>query len=140
MAFENERIEVFTEYVTAEERAELNKMRESYDSLVEENKVLKTFKEQREKEEFEAEQERIKQEKIDYINKEYDNVPEDIKEMFINKVDEYESIEDLDADICVFIVKNKVVFSKAKKKESKVKLGLEKEDSTVKVSPYGNLF
>ena len=32
--------------------------------------------------------------------------------MFIDKVDEYETIEDLDADICVYVVKNKVVFQR----------------------------
>lgn len=141
VALDGKRVEVFVEYVTAEELAELNTMRETYPLLVEENKELRTYKEQKEKEEFEAEQARVRKKKIDYINTEYEKVPEEVKDMFISKVDDYETIEDLDADICVYIVKNKVVFSKTTKNEpSSVKLGLEKENNTLNVSPYGNLF
>lgn len=141
VALKGERVEVFAEYVTADELSELNKMRDTYASLVEKNKELSLFKEQKEKEEFEAKQEKIRQEKIDYINTEYEKIPDDVKELFISKVDEYETVEDLDADICVYIVKNKVVFSKTKDNKSpSVKLGLEKENNELKLSPYGNLF
>ena len=141
VALKGERVEVFAEYLTADELTELNKMRDTYASLVEKNKELEIFKEQKEKEEFEAKQEKIRQEKIDYINTEYEKIPDDVKELFISKVDEYETVEDLDADICVYIVKNKVVFSKTKDNKSpSVKLGLEKENNELKLSPYGNLF
>ena len=65
----------------------------------------------------------------------------DIKEMFISKVDEYESIEDIDADMCVYIVKNKLSFAKANKSQPKsIKVGIEDKEQTLEVSPYGDLF
>lgn len=122
-------------------KAEHSTMQGDFNKLETEVKDLREFKAQKDKEEFEAEQERIKQEKINHINTEYNNIPDDIKEMFIDKVDEYETIEDLDADICVYVVKNKVVFSKANKKDSSsIKLGLEEDEKKFQMSPYGDLF
>ncbi len=142
VAFEGERIELFVEYLTAEELEELNKMRENYNTIAKELEELKEFKAQKDKEEFEAEQEKIRQEKIEHINTEYETLSDDIRELFISKVDEYKSIEDIDADICVYIVKNKVTFSKAKSNKDKpvVKVKVEKEQSDKSISPYGNLF
>ena len=122
-------------------KTEHSTMQGDFNKLETEVKDLREFKAQKDKEEFEAEQERIKQEKINHINTEYNNIPDDIKEMFIDKVDEYETIEDLDADICVYVVKNKVVFSKANKKDSSsIKLGLEEGKKKFQMSPYGDLF
>jgi len=122
-------------------KIEHSTMQGNFAKLETEVKDLREFKAQKDKEEFEAKQERIKQEKINHINTEYNNIPDDIKEMFIDKVDEYETIEDLDADICVYIVKNKVVFSKANKKDSSsIKLGLEEGKKKFQMSPYGDLF
>lgn len=141
VAFEGERVEMFVEFLTAKELEELNKMRDNYSLILKENEKLKDFKAQKEKEEFEAEQERAKQEKIKHINIEYANLPKDIKEMFISKVDEYESTEDIDADICVYIVKNKLSFAKANKSQPKsIKVGIEDKEQTLEVSPYGDLF
>lgn len=143
VAFEGERIELFVEFLTAEELEELNKMRESYSAMAKELEELREFKAQKDKEEFEAEQERIRKEKIEHINTAYANVSKDIRDLFINKVDEYESIEDIDADICVYIVKNKVTFSKATGNKNKpvfAKTTVNKEQSNTDVSPYGNLF
>jgi hypothetical protein len=122
-------------------KIEHSTMQGNFAKLETEVKDLREFKAQKDKEEFEAKQERIKQEKINHINTEYNNIPDDIKEMFIDKVDEYETIEDLDADICVYVVKNKVVFSKANKKDSSsIKLGLEEGKKKFQMSPYGDLF
>lgn len=122
-------------------KIEHSTMQGNFAKLETEVKDLREFKAQKDKEEFEAKQERIKQEKINHINTEYNNIPDDIKEMFIDKVDEYETIEDLDADICVYVVKNKVVFSKANKKDSSsIKLGLEEDEKKFQMSPYGDLF
>ena len=142
VAFEGERVELFVEYLTAEELEELNKMRENYSIMTKELEELKEFKAEKDKEEFEAEQERIREEKIEHINTEYADISDDIKELFIGKVDEYESTEDIDADICVYIVKNKVTFSKAKnnKDKSVVKVKVDEEKPNKGISPYGNLF
>lgn len=122
-------------------KIEHSTMQGNFAKLETEVKDLREFKAQKDKEEFEAKQERIKQEKINHINTEYNNIPDDIKEMFIDKVDEYETIEDLDADICVYVVKNKVVFSKINKKDSSsIKLGLEEDEKKFQMSPYGDLF
>ena len=102
---------------------------------------MKEFKAQKDKEEFEAEQEKIKQEKIDHINTKYANISNDIKELFISKVDEYESTEDIDADICVYIVKNKVTFSKANNdKSTSIKVDVDEKEQNPVASPYGDLF
>lgn len=140
VAFEGERVEMFIEYLTAEELEELNKMRDNYSLILKENEELKEFKAQKDKEEFEAEQEKLREEKVNHINTEYEHISDDIKELFISKVDEYESTEDLDADICVYIVKNKVTFSKAKKENTSVKLEVEQNEQKLVVSPYGDLF
>lgn len=140
VAFEGERVQIFVEYLTAEELEELNNMRSNYSLILKENEELKEFKAQKDKEEFEAEQEKLREEKIEHINTEYEHISDDIKELFISKVDEYESTEDLDADICVYIVKNKVTFSKAKKENTSVKLEVEQNEQKLVVSPYGDLF
>lgn len=140
VAFEGERVEMFIEYLTAEELEELNKMRDNYSLILKENEELKEFKAQKDKEEFEAEQEKLREEKIEHINTEYEHISDDIKELFISKVDEYESTEDLDADICVYIVKNKVTFSKAKKENTSIKLEVEQNEQKLVMSPYGDLF
>lgn len=140
VAFEGERVELFVEFLTAEELEELNKMRENYSAMAKELEELREFKAQKDKEEFEAEQEKIRQEKIDYINTEYEKISDDVKELFISKVDEYETVEDIDADICVYIVKNKVVFSKTKKEPAPAKVGVEENTQNSVTSPYGDLF
>lgn len=122
-------------------KTEHDNLQETYNNLEKENKELKEFKAQKDKEEFEAEQEKIKQEKIDHINTEYANISNDIKELFISKVDEYESTEDIDADICVYIVKNKVTFSKANNdKSTSIKVDVDEKEQNPVASPYGDLF
>lgn len=116
------------------------KLQEKFDLLEEEVISLRDFKTQKNKEEFEAQQEVIRQDKINHINTEYSNISEDIREMFVSKVDEYETKDDIDADICVYIVKNKVTFSKAKKKPESTKIVVEEIVSNPVASPYGDLF
>ncbi len=140
VALEGERVELFVEFLTAEELDELNKMRENYGLILKENEELKEFKTQKDKEEFEAEQQKLREEKIEHINTEYSNIPEEIKELFISKVDEYESKKDIDADLCVYIVKNKVTFSKAKNETNIIKVNVNEDKDELVVSPYGNLF
>ena len=60
VAFEGERIEMFVEYLTAEELTELNNMRNNYSLILTENEELKEFRATKEKEEFEVKQEEIK--------------------------------------------------------------------------------
>lgn len=133
VALEGERVELFVEYLTAEEVEELKKMRKEYQSLLD-------FKATKEKEEFELKQIELRQEKIDHINTEYTNISNDVKELFISKVDEYETIEDIDSDICVYIVKNKVNFSRVKKESTTVKVSVEENIQNPVASPYGDLF
>lgn len=140
VAFEGERVELFVEFLTAEELEELKKIRENYSLILKENEELKEFKAQKDKEEFEAKQEELRQEKINHINTEYEKLSDDIKELFISKIDEYESTDDIDADICVYIVKNKVTFSKAKKESTPVKVSVDEDVKNPVMSPYGDLF
>ena len=138
---EDERKEAMAIKATFETlKEEHDTLKKDYTKLENETKELREFKAQKDKEEFEAEQARVKQEKIDYINTEYENISADIRDLFIAKVDEYETIEDIDADICVYVVKNKVVFSKTKKKVDNIKIGLEKDEKHPVMSPYGDLF
>ena len=140
VAFEGERVELFVEFLTAEELEELKKIRENYSLILKENEELKEFKAQKDKEEFEAKQEELRQEKINHINTEYEKLSDDIKELFISKIDEYESTDDIDADICVYIVKNKITFSKAKKESTPVKVSVDEDVKNPMMSPYGDLF
>ncbi len=140
IALNGDRVEVFSKFLTQEELDILNAMKANYKLLEKENEELKEFKATKEKEAFEKEQERIRDEKINHINEEYPNVSDDVKDVFISKVDEYETIEDIDADMCVYIVKNKVTFSKAKKDNEVTKTKINQEEKTLEVSPYGSLF
>lgn len=138
------------EDASEKEEEEEEEVEEDYEAryleLLEEHKKLKTeydslklFKDEKDQEAYELEQEAIRAEKVDYINENYSHIDETVKDMFIGKVDDYDSIESIDADICVYIVKNKVVFSQITKKETGVKLGVEEETNRVG-SPYGGLF
>lgn len=140
VALNGDRVEIFVEFLTTEELDELNKMRNDYSLILEENNKLKEFKAEKDKEEFDAKQEEVKQAKIDHINTEYGNISDDVKSLFISKVDEYETAEDIDADLCVYIVKNKVTFSKTKKESTNVKINIEDVDVNSVASPYGSLF
>ena len=140
VGFEGERIEMFVEFLTAEELEELKNMRNQYSLILAENEELKEFRATKEKEEFEVKQEELRQEKISHINTEYKSISEDIKELFISKVDEYETTDDIDADMCVYIVKNKVTFSKVKKEPTTVKVSVEENTQNPVASPYGDLF
>lgn len=122
-------------------KSENSTLQENYKALESEIVELREFKKVKEKEEFDAKQEQLKQEKIDHINTEYANISDDVKELFISKVDEYETVEDIDADMCVYIVKNKVSFSKAKDNSlSNVKIGVEGIAKEIKTNPYEGLF
>ena len=111
-----------------------------YEKLEAEVIILREFKAQKEQEEFNAEQERLRQEKIDHINNEYSSISDDVKEIFVSKVDEYATTADIDADICVYIVKNKLTFSKAKQEKPPAKVGVEESKQNSVISPYGGLF
>lgn len=117
-----------------------NELESNYKSLEEEIVTLREFKELKDKEEFEVEQLRIREEKIDHINNEYSHISQDIKDLFISKVDEYNNTDDIDADMCIYIVKNKVVFSKTKQENATVKLSLDEDSKKTILSPYGDLF
>ena len=117
-----------------------NELEVNYKSLESEVIELKEFKATKEKEEFGVKQKEIRQEKINHINTEYESISDDIKELFISKVDEYDTTDDIDADICVYIVKNKVTFSKVKKESTTVKVSVEGTTQNPIASPYGDLF
>lgn len=122
-------------------KSEKETLQKEYSVLEIEVESLREFKSTKDKEEFDAEQEKLKQEKIDHINTEYANVSDEVREMFISEVDKYETIENIDTDICVYIVKNKLSFSNTKEaKQSSVKLGVEGNKEEFKASPYGDLF
>lgn len=121
-------------------KSDYSTLESNYNNLNTEVAELKEFKATKEKEEFEAKQEELRQEKINHINTEYKSISDDIKELFISKVDEYETTDDIDADLCVYIVKNKVTFSKAKKEPTPVKVSVDEDVKNPVMSPYGDLF
>lgn len=121
-------------------QVELSQIQESYASLKEEVISLREFKSIKDQELYELQLAQEKQEKIDFINNEFAHISEDIRNEFISKVDDYDSIESLEADICVYVVKNKVKFSKAKNENKQIKIGVEQNESIIKISPYGDLF
>lgn len=131
-----------TDIEDSEEDYELKytELLDKFNTLEEEMVELKEFKDLRLQEDFELEQAEIKAEKVKYINDNYADLKEDVKEMFIGKVDEYESVEDIDADICVYIVKNKLSFAKSKKEVDSVKIGITEDSKNRTMSPYGALF
>lgn len=136
---EDEEVDSKEEEDSKDYKAEYSKLLKEFEELKAERDTLKIFKDEKDQEAFELEQEAIRTEKVDYINENYSHIDEEVKSMFISKVDDYDSIESIDADICVYIVKNKVVFSQAAKKEVGVKLGVVEEVNKVG-SPYGGLF
>lgn len=116
------------------DRSDYSLLKEKYNNLesennllVSENEILKKYKQTKEQEELNRKLEKEKQEKIDYINNEYPSLPEEIKNQFIENIDNYKNIDDLDSDICVYIVKNKVDFSN-KKKDSSIKVKINNEE------------
>ena len=139
-AVEEEIVEEDFELKYNELLEKFNELEVDYKTLESEVVELKEFKATKEKEEFEVKQEELRQEKINHINTEYENISDDIKELFISKVDEYETTDDIDADLCVYIVKNKVTFSKVKKEATPVKVSVEENTQNPVASPYGDLF
>jgi len=135
-----EKVKVYLEFLTQEQKDALDEMKNNFKLLQEEVVKLREFKSQKEQEEFNIQLEKQRQEKIDYINNEYQNLSEEIKNEFINKIDQYENIEDLDADICIYIVKNKLQFSRVKQEAETVKINIAKNVKDIKLSPYGDLF
>lgn len=123
----------------AELEVKFNELTTEHEALSLEVVGLREFKAAREQELNELKEEEIRQEKVDYINENYSDIDNNVKELFVDKVDEYATVEDIDSDICVYIVKNKVTFSKASKK-SVTKMEVELDKKTKAMSPYGDLF
>lgn len=117
-----------------------NEMTESINTLNTEIINLREFKSIKDQEAVEVEEARVREVKTAYINENYSNLKEDVRDMFISKVDEYASVEDIDADICVYIVKNKVTFARASKEASTVKVNVVQDKKERIMSPYGDLF
>lgn len=128
--FSGERIELFKEYVTASEKAELDAMRANYASLVE-------FKENAEKNELHEKREKI------LANKKYDVVREtDSFKELVKKMDSY-SLEDLDKEA-------KIIFADAFDIQTFSAKNNAEKDLTVKIfrdvnnevteDRYGDLF
>lgn len=145
VAFENERIELFKELLTASEKAELEAMRSNY-------AALKEFKENIEKNELHAQKEEIlysekyavlaeKNEEGNFVNADFAKLVKDM--------DNY-SLTDLETKIKVmhsdFVTEHptQVTFSahtEPKKKMTSVKLFANpNNDKKTKPSRYGNLF
>lgn len=122
----------------AELEVKFNELTTENEALSLEVVGLREFKAAREQELNELKEDEARQEKVDYINENYSNIDSNVKELFVDKVDEYATVEDIDSDICVYIVKNKVTFSKTSKKSVKMEVELDKKDKVE--SPYGDLF
>ena len=133
-----DKVQVFFEFLLQDEKDALDEMRNNYSVLEAEVKELREYKDEKEKIEYEAQLEQERQGKIDHINSEYESVSEEIKQEFINKIDEYTSTKDIDADMCIYIVKNKLDFSKANF-NSTGKIGVDGQHQEPKFSPYGEL-
>ena len=134
-----DKVQVFPMFLTQEEKDALDEMRTNYSTLEAEVQELREYKEAKEVAEYEAQQEKEKQEKIDYVNTEYECVPEEIRNQFIEKIDEYASTKDIDSDMCIYIVKNKLDFSKANIDTNTIKVGVDRQKQNIEFSPYGDL-
>lgn len=123
-------------------KAKYEELLAKFEGLEEEVSGLRDFKSQADEAAKAKELEEARQEKIDYINENYPTIDESVKDQFIDKVDNYDSVEAIDADICVYIVKNQVKFSQAKKTEKSVAKVAVDENQVVESgeSKYGNLF
>lgn len=127
VAFEGERVEMFIEYLTAEELDELNNMRNNYSLILSENEELKSFKS-----DVLAQQ---KSSEIEEIFNKYSTLLEvsdyeDLKESATNM-----EIEALEKELSFRLVQKKFDFSKITKKDS-TKITI-KEGKDAK-EPYGS--
>lgn len=146
VSFEGDRIELFQERLTAEEKEALDKMRndysllqtqfnelqENYSKLEKDIEQLNEFKSQKLQEEREND-ENILFSKYDEILDTEDEAYKSIKE---NKNDF--TIEQLEEKLAVIFARKQIQFSSNKNKDI-IKLGGDK-GNTGEVSPYGNLF
>lgn len=127
VAFEGERVEMFVEYLTAEELEELNNMRSNYSLILKENEELKAFK-----------SDILEQQKANEIEEVFNKYStlldvsdyEDLKENAINM-----EIEELEKELSFRLVQKKFDFSKITKKDStKITIKEDKNDN----DPYGS--
>ncbi len=127
VAFEGERVEMFIEYLTADELEELNNMRTNYGLVLSENEELKSFK-------------------ADVLSQQKSNEIEDVFNKYSTLLDvaDFEDlkenalsmeIETLEKELSFRLVQKKFDFSKIVKKDS-TKIAI-KEDNDVK-EPYGS--
>lgn len=127
VAFEGERVEMFVEYLTAEELDELNNMRSNYSLILSENEELKSFK-------------------ADILSQQKSNEIEEVFAKYATLLDlaDYEDlqekaidmdIESLEKELSFRLVQKKFDFSKIVKKDS-TKITI-KENKDAK-EPYGS--
>ena len=127
VAFEGERVEMFIEYLTADELEELNNMRNNYSLVLSENEELKSFKANT-----------LSQQKSDEVEDVFNKYAtlldlvdyEDLQENAVNM-----DIETLEKELSFRLVQKKFDFSKIIKKDS-TKITI-KEDKDAK-EPYGS--
>lgn len=127
VAFEGERVEMFIEYLTAEELEELNNMRNNYSLILSENEDLKSFKSN-----ILAQQ---KSNEVEEVFNKYSTLLdvvdfEDLKENAINM-----EIAELEKELSFRLVQKKFDFSKVTKKDSTKITIKETKDNN---EPYGS--
>ena len=127
VAFEGERVEMFIEYLTAEELEELNNMRNNYSLILSENEELKSFKS-----DVLAQH---KASEVEEVFRKYSTLLdaadfEDLKENAINM-----EIAELEKELSFRLVQKKFDFSKITKKDSTKITIKENKDSN---EPYGS--
>ena len=127
ISFDGERVELFREYLTASEKAELESMRSNYASLVE-------FKETVEKNELHAKREEI------LSNEKYASISENesFKKLY-SEMDNY-SLEELEKEAKIIFADNiDVAQFSATEKKNDIKV-FANVNKTKKDSRYGSLF
>lgn len=127
VAFVGERVEIFVEYLTAEELVELNNIRTNYSLILAENEELKSFKV--------TVLSQQKSDEVDDVFNKYSTLLdladfEDLKENAVNM-----EIETLEKELSFRLVQKKFDFSKITKRDS-TKITI-KEDKGAK-EPYGS--
>lgn len=129
---------VTTQYLTHDETVALDTLRATQFELEKEVETLREFKSNVEAVEAEAKVAEFREEKIEFMKKDFGFLNEEQIGVFTQNIDEYESIEDLETALCVYVVKNKVKkFSKKEEEKPAVKPVADFEEEKNNVGFYG---
>lgn len=123
-------VEVFPQYLTAEEKGALEMMRENFESLKEENESLKKFKTEATMAYHEEKSEEIFNSFTELQPEDYSDIKENVHDYTLEQIEE---------KMFSILGRKKANFSK-NKKDTKNKLALSNEGTTKPIKGYDHLF